>query len=482
MQPGIGGDTPQLERRVTLFGATTLAMIDMIGVGPFITIPLIVAAMGGPQAMVGWVLGGVLAICDGLVWAELGAAMPKSGGSYEFLKRIYGQRKWGRLLSFLFIFQLSFSAPLSMATGCLGLAQYLSYVFPQLSTAWLQKTGHLAGLETNVALSGITLVAMATLAINVFLLYRRIEWVSRIANGLWVVVMGTIAWVIFAGLTHFDPQRAFSFPASAWTLDGRFFLGLGSAMLVATYDYWGYYNVCFIGEEIERPERNIPRAMIYSILAVGAIYVVMNISILGVVPWQELAAEAQANTRPFVIATMMERIYGHTAAVIATLLIMGTAFASVFSLLLGYSRVPYAAALDGNYFAPMARVHPKHRIPHVSLLALGAVTIVACLFRLADLLAAMVIIRISLQFLLQSVGLLVLRARQPEAPRPFRMWFYPLPALLAIAGFIYVLVARRAFLAYAAVVALVGLALYMLRAYRARAWPFTTPKSSKETP
>jgi amino acid transporter len=227
-------------------------MIDMIGVGPFITMPLIIAAMGGPQAMVGWVLGAVLAICDGLVWAELGAAMPKSGGSYEFLKRIYGERKWGRLLSFLFIFQLSFSAPLSMATGCLGLAQYFSYIFPGLSTTWLEGSRHVFGTEMSVALSGITLIAIATLVVNVFLLYRRIDWVSKIANAMWVVVMGTIAWVIFAGLTHFDAARAFSFPPNAWMLDHRFFLGLGSAMLVATYDYWGYYNVCFIGEEIER--------------------------------------------------------------------------------------------------------------------------------------------------------------------------------------------------------------------------------------
>ena len=438
-------------------------MIDMIGVGPFITMPLIVAAMGGPQAMIGWVLGAVLAMCDGLVWAELGAAMPDSGGSYQFLKRIYGPHGWGRLLSFLFIFQLSFSAPLSMATGCLGLAQYLSYIVPGLGN------------------SGITAVAIATIAVITFLLYRRIDFVSRIANVLWVVVMGTIAWVIFAGLTHFDAARAFSYPVNAFVLDHRFFLGLGAAMLVATYDYWGYYNVCFIGEEIQRPERNIPRAMIYSIAAVAVIYIVMNTSILGVIPWQELAAEAQANTRPFVIATMMERLYGHTAGTIAALAIMWTAFASVFSLLLGYSRVPFAAARDGNYFAPIAKVHPKHKIPHVSLLALAGVTMLACFFKLADLLAAMVIIRICLQFLVQTIGLLILRARDPHAPRPFKMWLYPLPAVLAICGFIYVLFARRAFIGYAAIIALVGCCLYFARAFRAREWPFGPHRPLKET-
>ena len=107
-----------LIRGIGLGSATALNMIDMIGVGPFITMPLIVSAMGGPQAMLGWILGALFAICDGLVWAELGAAMPGSGGSYRYLREIYGPHRLGRLISFLFIWQLSFSAPLSIASGC----------------------------------------------------------------------------------------------------------------------------------------------------------------------------------------------------------------------------------------------------------------------------------------------------------------------------------------------------------------------------
>jgi basic amino acid/polyamine antiporter, APA family len=476
--------TQQLERRVTLFGATTLNMIDMIGVGPFITIPLIIAAMGGPQAMLGWIFGALLAICDGLVWAELGAAMPKSGGSYEFLKHIYGPRSLGRLLSFLFIFQLSFSAPLSIASGCVGLAQYATYLAPSLSREFINLHVNVFGVSADLIAGGVTLVAIGALAVCVMLLYRRIDFVTRIGNVLWVVVMGTIAWIIFAGITHFDSARAFSFPANAFHIDHNFFLGLGAAMLVATYDYWGYYNVCFIGEEIEQPERNIPRAMIYSILAVGAIYIVMNISILGVIPWQELAASAESNSRLFVISTMMERLYGHGAAVVATLLIMWTAFASVFSLLLGYSRVPFAAARDGNYFAALARVHPKLRIPHVSLLVLAGVAVLACFLRLGEIIAALVVIRISLQFLMQTVGLLILRAREPEAPRPFRMWLYPVPAVLSLTGFVYVLISRKGFttqLKYAAAIALLGLAVYLVRAYRSREWPFRAPDHIEET-
>src|SRR4051794_16758982 len=276
----------ELVRGIGLREATALNMIDMIGVGPFITIPLIISAMGGPQAMLGWILGAVLALCDGMTWAELGAAMPGSGGSYRYLKEIYGRERWGRLFSFLFIWQLSFSAPLSIASGCIGLALYAAYLFPATSTVWAHHAAHLGlpglpALEFQFNITGGTFIAMAACALVFVLLYRRITAIGWISKFLWVGVVLTIAWVIIAGVTHFDPARAFDFPPGAFALDRGFFLGLGAALLVATYDYWGYYNVCFLGDEVIEPQRNIPRALMYSILAVGAIYIVMNISILG---------------------------------------------------------------------------------------------------------------------------------------------------------------------------------------------------------
>ena len=175
-------------------------------------------------------------------------------------------------------------------------------------------------------------------------------------------------------------------------------------MLIATYDYWGYYNVCFLGDEVKDPGKTIPRALLLSILLVGCLYVLMNISILGVVPWQEITHTGQSNRGLYVVSVFMQRIYGTWAANLVTALVMWTAFASVFSLLLGYSRVPYAAALDGNYFQAFARVHPQHRFPYVSLLALGGVAVLFCFFSLADVIAALVVIRITLQFLVQAIG------------------------------------------------------------------------------
>ena len=472
--------SPELIRGVGLASATTLNMIDMIGVGPFITIPLIITAMGGPQAMLGWILGAVLVMCDGLVWAELGAAMPGSGGSYRYLKEIYGPTRLGRLMSFLFIWQLTFSAPLSIASGCIGLSQYASYLSKGLAVSYFTHDFNLplpliGSLSASVLVSKATFVAMAAIGLAVFLLYRKITIIGRLSEFLWVGVILAVIWVIVAGVTHFDSKRAFDFPAGAFTLSPSFFTGLGAAMLIAVYDYWGYYNVCFFGGEVKEPGRTIPRAVIYSILAVAAIYIVMNISILGVIPWQELGETAASDARRYIISVFMERLYGNKAAVLATLLIMWTAFASVFSLLLGYSRVPYAAAVDGNYFKVFARVHLKHRFPYVSLLVMGCVAAVFCLFRLADVIAALVVIRIMVQFLAQTIGVIVLRIRRPDLPRPFRMWLYPVPSLLAFSGFVYVLVSRQNFLKeirYAVILLVLGVMIYLARSWRRREWPF----------
>jgi APA family basic amino acid/polyamine antiporter len=469
-----------LVRGIGLGSATALNMIDMIGVGPFITIPLIVTAMGGPQAMLGWVLGAVLAVCDGLVWAELGAAMPGSGGSYRYLREIYGPQKLGRAVSFLFVWQLSFSAPLSIATGAAGLSQYASFFWPGLERVWAERT-----LSLNLPLLGqlqVTWVAMPAtlLAIGVclftaFLLYRRITAISWLSKLLWVGVMGTIGWIIFAGLTHFNARQAFDFPPDAFSLSRDFFHGLGGAMLIATYTYWGYYNVCFLGDEVKNPGRNIPRALLLSILLVVCLYIVMNISILGVLPWRELAQSGASDNKLYVVSTFMQRVYGHGAGGVVSALVMWTAFASVFSLTLGYSRVPYAAAVDGNYFRAFARVHPVYQFPYVSLLALAGVAALFCFLRLADLIAALVVIRIILQFLVQSIGVIVLRLRRPEMARPFRMWLYPVPALVAAGSFVFILVSRTGFLReirYAAVILVVGIVVYCVRAWQRQEWPF----------
>ncbi len=455
-------------------------MIDMIGVGPFITIPLIIAAMGGPQAMLGWVAGAILVICDGLVWAELGASMPGSGGSYRYLREIYNPAGFGKFVAFLFIWQLSFSAPLSIASGCVGLAQYAVYLFPSLASAspyslLRVSVPYLQSSPVEITFSPTTGIAAGACIVAALLLYRQITVIARMAKFLWFGVLVTIAWILFAGMTHFNAAQAFSFPPGAFSFSFNFLQGLGAGMLVAVYDYWGYYNICFIGGEVKEPSRTIPRAILLSILLVAVVYITMNISILGVVPWQEILGTMNQAGHGYLLSVFMERVYGSGAGVLITVLIIWTAFASVFSLLLGYSRVPYAAAVNGEYFSQFARVHPRYRFPHISLLALAGVAVIFCAFKLSDIIAALVVIRILIQFIAQTVGLIVLRTRHPERPRPFRMWLYPLPAFFALCGFFYILLMRKNFfveIRYAILLIILGTVIYLLRARRLHHWPF----------
>lgn len=454
-------------------GAVALNMLDMIGVGPFITLPLILSAMGGPQAMLGWVLGAVLALCDGLVWAELGAAMPEAGGSYAFLRRIYsgpdGRSGAGRFLAFLFLFQLLFSAPLSVASGCIGLGQYATYLWPRLAGHTSEHVAKLGGYSVGMSVGPATMVAIAAVAVAVLLLYRGLASLRVVAGVMWCAVMGLIAWILVAGVIHGSLRQAFAFPAGAFALTPGFFAGLGSAMLIATYDYWGYYNVAFLGGEVKDAARNVPRAILISIVLVGTLYLAMNVSVLSVLPWRQLVSVQDMNARRAVIALFMETAYGPAAGPIlgriAAALVMIAAFASVFSLLLGYSRIPYAAARDGNFFTPFGRVH-RRGFPHVSLLMLGVAAACFCFFSLADVIAALVVLRILLQFLMQHIGVIYLRQTQPEMKRPFRMWLYPLPPLLAIAGFLFVVVSRVNFsrqVEGAASVVVLGTVAYVLR-------------------
>ncbi len=449
---------PHLERRIGLPSAVSLNMMYMIGVGPFITLPLIVAAMGGSQALLAWVLGALIAVCDGLVWAELGAAMPEAGGSYAFLREIYGREGAGRFFSFLYIFQLGFSAPLSIASGCIGFAEFASFLFPGLRQP-------LFGSWPNGP-HWLNVLAAGAVAVIVGMLYRDIRAILRTAWVLWAGVMAAMAIVLFAGLTHLH-SSLLRIPPHAFSFSPAFFAGLGSATLIATYDYWGYYNVCFLGGEVRTPGKTIPRAVMISIAVVAVLYIAMNVSVLGVIP-----AHGMGRT---VVAEMVAKTLGPRAAVLIAALIMWTAFSSVFALLMGYSRVPYAAALDGNYFRVFAHLHPKRNFPDFSLLALGTVSAVFCFFRLAQVIAALVVIRIVLQYLLQQVGVMVLRVRQPDLPRPFRIWLYPLPPLLALAGFAFILFSRTKGLhdlMYAAAIAVAGSILYLVRARRRQEWPF----------
>ena len=457
---------PELERGLSTMSALGLNVIGMVGIGPFVTLPLIVAAMGGPQAMLGWVLGAALSLCDGMVWSELGTTYPEAGGSYAYLKHLYGERGWGRWFSFLYAWQILFSSPLSIASGCIGFSQYMSFFFPNAARPFFSTKF----LSVPIVLSAQTMIAMGACAVALVLLYRSIIQIDKIVRWLGVVVVLTLVFVIFAGFTHFHKSMAFDFPAGAFHLNTAFFIGMGAGLLISTYDYGGYYSVCFVGAEVLDPRRTIPRAVLGSVVIVGTLYLLMNLSVLGVLPWRELMGDTGSHERMFVIAVFIERLYGHEAAGVTVVLIALAALCSVFALLLSQSRIPFAAARDGNFPGWFGEVHPKLRIPHHALLWLGVMTLICCLFRLQDVIASLVVIRILFQFLLQGIAVMLPKHQRERKVRGFRMPLYPLPALLALTGFVFILISRANFLKEirtAGVILLAGAVVYAIRNRRA---------------
>ncbi len=464
-----GAGTSNLERRIGLRAAVLFNMLEMIGVGPFITLPLVIAAAGFRLSVWAWILGAAIAVADGLVWAELGAAFPRAGGSYAFLREIYGPNRAGNWLSFLYVWQLSFSAPLSIASGCIGLSSFLAWFWPGLEHAPLAALPSLH--YANFAAAGTCLLVTA-------LLYRNLSSVTRLAWVLFAGVLTAIAGVIVSGFAGAAASGGWHMPPSPSQSIAVALGGLAQATLITTYDYWGYYNICFLGSEVRQPEKTIPRSILLSVLFVSAFYVAMNFAALPAV--RQAAAHATqtaAGAAPHLqlVAEIARSAFGSTAGHLMAALVVWTAFASVFSLLLGYSRVPYAAARDGNYFRVLAAVHPRHSIPHRSLVALGLVASAFCFFSLAQVITMLVITRILLQFFLQQIGVMLLRFQRPELKRPFRIPLYPLPPLAAMAGFVFILVNRShamAGLAVAAAIALSGTIIYVIRARRLAQWPF----------
>src|SRR3974390_1998438 len=362
-----------LERRRGLPSAVLFNMLEMIGVGPFITLPLVIAAAGYRLSVWAWLLGAAIAVADGLVWAELGAAFPRAGGSYAFLREIYGPDRAGNWLSFLYVWQLSFSAPLSIASGCIGLSSFLAWFWPGLDSAPFAALPNLH--FSNFAAGASCLLVTA-------LLYRNLSSITRLAWVLFAGVIAAIAGVIVSGFTHAAATGAWHMPAAPALPLGLAVGGLAQATLITTYDYWGYYNITFLGSEVRQPERTIPRAILLSVVFVAAFYLAMNLAALPAVHDAAAHAAGGAAVHLQLAADVAQSAFGRWAGRLMAALIVWTAFSSVFSLLLGYSRVPYAAARDGNYFRVLAAVHPKHGIPHRSLVALGVVASIFCFFSL----------------------------------------------------------------------------------------------------
>ncbi len=438
-----------LDRSLGLLHATASNMATMVGIGPFITIPLIVSVMGGPQAMIGWAVGALIAISDGQVWAELSTSLPGEGGSYIYLRDAY-KRYFGKLIAFLFIWSFLLSGPFEIASGFVGMMQYLSFIWPSITATHVRILAFSAGLLT------------------IILHYNKIKFVGVVTVVLWVFMLLTVGITIVVGFIHFDPHVAFNFPKGWFSFSWGFVMGLGGATLIAMYDLMGYYNICYMEEEVKNPGYVFPRAILFSVIGVTVLYAVMNFLILGVMPWHEVAKSHH------IVSDIFNHYYGWTSAVVITILVAITAYGSIYSLMMSYSRLPFAAARDGFFFDWLKAVHPKKHFPHYSLLLVGGITCVASLFNLDFIIAATLSSRILIQFLGQIIGLTVLRKTQPDLKRPFKMWLYPIPSFVAFIGFSFIFISSGIEAISLGLVWLVaGVIFFLTWAKKNSEWPFS---------
>jgi amino acid transporter len=433
-------------RSIGLFTGTAINMTQMCGIGPFITIPIMVATMGGPQAVIGWIVGAILAVADGMVWAELGAAMPGSGGTYVYLREAF-QYRTGKLMPFLFIWTVLLTIPLLMSTGIIGMVEYLGFFFPHLG--WWP----------------VHLISLLATGLVTLLLYRRIESIRVITIALWVIMLLSVIGVSAAGFSDFHSSFAFSYPDGVF--GGHFFVGLGAGLIIGIYDYLGYFTTAYMGDELRDPGRTMPGSIIISVIAMMFVYLILNISVLGVAPWQEIAQSKS------IASLVVEHSWGHSAAAVMTILIIVTAFASVFAGLLGGSRVPFQAAHEKVFLSVFGKLHAKHGFPHVALLTMGVITAIGTFFDLAEVINMLLAATIIVQFIAQIAALVVLRKRQPALHRPYRQWLYPVPCVIALVGWIYVYVSASTLsLILSGIWIVAGLVVFAIWARVNRSWPF----------
>lgn len=440
---------PNHERRLGLIHATAINMTDMVGIGPFITLPMVIGMMNGPYFLYAWLAGAALSMVDAMVWSELGAAFPMAGGSYNFLKETYGKNGLGRMMSFLFVWQTMIQAPLVIASAAIGFAAYFSYLLP------------LTPLESKM-MSGSVVICI------VLLLYRKIEDIGTISVVLWSAVILTMLWIIGGGIAHGNFLQPIRHVNDGLSFNYAFVAAIGFASVKSVYSYLGYYNVCHLGSEIINPSKNIPRSMFLSIIGIAVLYLLMNVSVVSVIPWQ------QAKNSPFVISEFMQYLAGPLAAKVVTCLILLVAFASVFSATLGYSRVPYAAAADGAFFKVFAKLHPKGNFPYVSITVLGAIAFAfSLLFKLSDVISAVLAMRILIQFISQAIGLLILRKAKSDLNFPYKMPLFPLPIYLAILLWIGILISTGTKMVLGGLLTIsIGAVVYFIKAKINKEWPF----------
>jgi APA family basic amino acid/polyamine antiporter len=405
-----------LVRGLGLWSAIAIVIGDTVGTGIFLVSSDMARAVGSATlVLAAWVLGGLIVLLGAFCYAELGAAFPKAGGPYVYLSRGLGPI-WG----FLFGWMSSFlERPVGMATLAAGFVRFLGFFFPVLATPWF--TSHLGSYE-------FSLTPAQPLAALIVLIATAINYFSvRMSGAIQVVLtslkIATILLIVVGGVL-FGAQSA----SKAAPAVGQFSFGMIGALLTALvpamWAYNGFNDLGDLGEEIVRPQKNIPRAIILGLLTVIGLYVLANVVYFHTLPFAHLALSQH------VASDVVQSMAGPRGATYLTIAMAVSALGALHVVILTGSRIPYAMARDGEFFHFAARIHPGFRTPSGSLIFLGSLAALLALSGTYEELYSLFVFAVWIFFALAAIALLRLRKKEPNLPRPYRAWGYPWTPLI----------------------------------------------------
>jgi len=486
-QNDIGGNTKETsdyeDKKLTLLQAIGLNTMNMFGTGPFITIPFVVAATdpAGPQALLGYAMAAFACMNDSLIWSELGSIWPDSGGSYVYLRELYGRNKFGRLMAFLFVWQIMVSGPMECASGFIATAQYISYIDGN-NSYW-----HHAG------------IAFIMCLLTIFALYREIDDVGSITIVLWIATLMAIIFVIIVGYTTFDTELIQPHP-EAFNDGGKLFMSLGIAARYAVYDFTGYYDVNFVGKEVQNPTRTIPIACISTCCVVACVFFLVDVAVMGSLEWRAehggyvRLVQSGDNSANYIMAIFCETHISRSFAIFFTLVVAVTIFGSCFSFMIGLAQIPYTAAKDGYFYDWLSHEHPTMRgLSDYSLLFVGAISCLFCFVELSVVIEGMLTMQLLIQFIAQSVGLIYYRYYLPineQEKGAFNVPWFPLPNIIQIIIFSFIFLTTDNYLIkngtplmeVALLFLITGIVFYFLWAKNKGFWPYISEKEVKQLP
>ncbi len=452
------------------FGFNTMMMF---GTGPFISIPYTVASVepSGSHALVGYSIALVACVCDAFICGELGSMFPYSGGSATYLKHLYGENTFGQFAAFIFLFQFMVAGPAEIASGFIAIAEYLIYFDTEV-----------LGYGARV---GISLGALAISTLLLLMSNKEIAWVTVTLAG---ITIAAVVLSVIVGFSKFEtglldaPSDAFAGSAST------VLKSLAAATRFGVYDMTGYYDVCFMGDEVKNPRKIIPLSCISTAVVIGIVYLIVYISVLGVIDWRVIApiySDDSDEDQIGIMSLFYEKTINKGFAQFFTIVVVITIFGSVYSMMAGFQHLLASGAKDGFFFSIFAKRHPKTDIPYVALLTLSALSAAWCFFSLDTVIDAMTTLLVFVQFIGQAVGLLYYRWKTPyeELPEGWRMPLYPLPVIIQIILFFYIFITSPSWVLYGedpildiCVLFLIGGGImFLIRAKVKNVWPFADP-------